>query len=68
MPKQPIRNVNTHLARQALVVGMRHFSRASGCRLIAEGVETEDEARMLTGLGVEVAQGWFFGRAEPALP
>jgi EAL domain-containing protein (putative c-di-GMP-specific phosphodiesterase class I) len=63
-----IRNVNAHLGRQALVVGMRYFSRASGCRLVAEGVETEGEARTLAGLGVEFAQGWFFGRPEPAVP
>jgi len=61
-----IRRVNAHLGRQALIVGMRYFSRASGCRLVAEGVETEGEAKTLAGLGVEFAQGNFFGRPEPA--
>jgi EAL domain-containing protein (putative c-di-GMP-specific phosphodiesterase class I)/PAS domain-containing protein len=60
-----VRRVNTDLGRQAMVVGMRHFSRSAGCRLIAEGVETAEEARTLTALGVEFAQGYFFGHPEP---
>jgi PAS domain S-box-containing protein len=59
------RRVNGNLGRQALVVGMRHFARTAGCRLIAEGIETEDEARTLTDLGVEFGQGYLFGRPEP---
>ena len=45
-----------------LVVGMRHFARTAGCRLIAEGIETREEARTLTELGVEFGQGYLFGR------
>jgi len=60
-----VRGVNANLGRQAMVVGMRHFSSTAGCRLIAEGVETEEEARTLTGLGVEFGQGFLFGRPEP---
>jgi PAS domain S-box-containing protein len=61
-----IRRVNAHLGRQALVVGMRYFSRASGCRLVAEGVETEAEAKTLVELGVEFGQGHWFGHPEPS--
>jgi len=61
-----VRRVNVDPGRQALVVAMRHFSRASGCRLIAEGVETEEEARALTELGVEFGQGYWFGRPDRA--
>ena len=60
-----VRRVNANLGRQAMVVGMRHFSRTAGCRLIAEGVETSEEARTLTALGVEFAQGYHFGYPEP---
>lgn len=56
-----IRRVNSHLGRQALIVGMRYFSRASGCRLVAEGIETQAEADTLADLGVEFGQGYFFG-------
>ena len=44
---------------------MRHFARTAGCRLVAEGVETADEAQALTQLGVEFGQGYWFGRPEP---
>ena len=61
-----VRRVNSNLGRQALVVGMRHFARTAGCRLVAEGVETAEEARTLTELGVEFGQGFWFGRPMPA--
>jgi PAS domain S-box-containing protein len=59
-----VRRVNANLGRQALVVAMNHFARTSGCRLIAEGVETESEAATLRALGVEYAQGYLFGRPD----
>ena len=60
-----VRLVNANLGRQALVVGMRHFARTAGCRLIADGIETVEEARTLTALGVEFGQGYLFGHPEP---
>ncbi|MGO9178412.1 MAG: EAL domain-containing protein [Candidatus Limnocylindrales bacterium] len=60
-----VRRVNADLGRQAMVVGMRHFSRTAGCRLVAEGIETDEEARTLTGLGVAFGQGYLFGHPEP---
>ena len=44
---------------------MRHFARTAGCRLVTEGVETEEEARTLTELGVEFGHGYLFGRPAP---
>ena len=61
-----VRNVNVNLGRQALVVAMRYFARSAGCRLIAEGIETEEEARTLTSLGVEFGQGYWLGRPQLA--
>jgi EAL domain-containing protein (putative c-di-GMP-specific phosphodiesterase class I) len=60
-----VRRVNANLGRQALVVAMRHFARTAGCRLVAEGIETIEEAKTLAGLGVEFGQGYLFGRPEP---
>lgn len=60
------RGINADLGRQALVVGMSHFAKAAGCRLVAEGIETEEEANTLRELGVEYGQGYLFGRPEPA--
>jgi EAL domain-containing protein (putative c-di-GMP-specific phosphodiesterase class I) len=45
--------VNANMGRQAMVVGMRHFTCSAGSRLVAEGVETDEEANTLGGLGVE---------------
>ena len=45
--------VNANIGCQAMVVDMRHFSRSAGCRLVAEGVDTEEQANTLGGLGVE---------------
>jgi PAS domain S-box-containing protein len=60
-----VRSVNTNLGRQAVVVGMRHFARTAGCRLVAEGVEIEAEAATLAQLGVKLGQGYLFGHPEP---
>ena len=53
-------------ARQAMVVGIGHFARSSGCRIIAEGIETPAERDTLRGLGVELGQGYLLGRPLPA--
>ena len=59
-----VRGVDGDLGRQAIVVAMRHFAQATGCRLIAEGVETEAEARTLAALRVDFGQGYWYGRPE----
>jgi EAL domain-containing protein (putative c-di-GMP-specific phosphodiesterase class I) len=55
-----VRDIDTDPARQALAAGMRHFAALTGTTLIAEGVETEGEARSIRQLGVELAQGYLF--------
>lgn len=57
-----VRDIDTDPARQALAAGMRHFAALTGTTLIAEGVETEAEARSIRQLGVELAQGFLFER------
>lgn len=52
--------------RQALVAGLQYFADRTGCRLIAEGVESEAQADVLLRLGVEYGQGYLYGRPEPA--
>ncbi len=36
------------------------------CKLVAEGVETDEQARLLPDLGVDYGQGFFFGRPQNA--
>ena len=52
--------------RQALIVGMRHFARSAGCRLIAEGIETEAEKATLLELQIRLGQGYLLGPPAPA--
>jgi EAL domain-containing protein (putative c-di-GMP-specific phosphodiesterase class I) len=52
-------------ARQAMIVGLKHFAGATGCRLIAEGVETEAELGELRRLEVDLGQGYFLGLPLP---
>jgi EAL domain-containing protein (putative c-di-GMP-specific phosphodiesterase class I) len=39
------------------------LARATGARVVAEGVETEADAAALGALDVDLGQGWHFGRA-----
>ncbi|MGA8207966.1 MAG: EAL domain-containing protein [Candidatus Dormiibacterota bacterium] len=57
-----VRGVDTDLARQAMVVALCHFAKNTDCQLIAEGVETRDEARTVKSLGVAFGQGYWYGR------
>lgn len=63
---QLVRGVETDPARQALIAGMVYFARQSGCLLIGEGVETDQERATLRRLGVPFGQGFFFGHPAPA--
>ena len=60
-----IRDIDRDPAKQALVAGMRHFARTTKCRIIAEGVETAEEAQALVELDVRLVQGYWFGRPGP---
>lgn len=61
-----IKGINADLSRQALVVGLHHFARASNRDVIAEGVESEAELATLRALDVRFAQGYLLGRPEEA--
>jgi PAS domain S-box-containing protein len=52
-------------ARQAMIVGLCHFALATRCRLIAEGIETENELTALKLFKVELGQGYLLGRPLP---
>jgi EAL domain-containing protein (putative c-di-GMP-specific phosphodiesterase class I) len=60
-----ISGIDSDSARQAIVAGLHHFANETGCLLIAEGVERAEEARQLTALGVDLGQGFLFGRPAP---
>lgn len=48
--------------RRAIVKGIVEMSGELGTRVIAEGVEREEELAVLRDLGVPLVQGWLFGK------
>lgn len=61
-----VEGLDTDEARKAMVVGIGHFARSAGCRIIAEGIETAAERDALRALGIELGQGYLLGRPLPA--
>jgi EAL domain-containing protein (putative c-di-GMP-specific phosphodiesterase class I) len=60
-----VRNIDSDPARQAMVTGMASFASSVGCRLIAEGIETEGELAALKRLEVAYGQGFLLARPAP---
>jgi EAL domain-containing protein (putative c-di-GMP-specific phosphodiesterase class I) len=57
-----IRGIDSSLSRRMIVRGILGMCEGMGLRLIAEGVETEDELAALRELGIGYAQGYLFAR------
>lgn len=50
---------------RGIVTGMVDLARTVGAQVVAERIETEEEAALMRSLGVEYGQGWLFGRPGP---
>lgn len=48
--------------RRSVVAALASVGRAMNTRVIAEGVERAEELSVLRDLGIELAQGWYFGK------
>ena len=57
-----VHEIDRDEVRQALVAGIVYFAERTGCRLIAEGVETQGERAILQKLGVQYGQGFLLSR------
>ena len=57
LPNQPIK-VQT-------LKGLARFAETFGTTLVAEGIETQEELRIVRDLGIELGQGYFLGRPQP---
>jgi len=56
------RHIDLDPARRALASALIQFAHATGCRIIAEGVETASELKTLKELGAEKAQGYYLAK------
>ena len=54
--------VAQHAGRQAMCEAMVRFTQRTGSRLVAEGVEIQQDLDVLRALGVDHAQGYLLGR------
>jgi len=61
-----VTDMTTDSSDAAIVAAIAAMARSLGLTVIAEGVETEEQQRMLQELGCPVMQGYRFGRALPA--
>jgi len=59
-----VRGIDANKPRRAIVAGVSAMCRELGIRVIGEGIETEDEMRCLRDLGIDLMQGYWFGRPQ----
>jgi diguanylate cyclase (GGDEF)-like protein len=57
-----VQHVDASAHHRALVEATVKVARSLGMRTVAEGVETEAQARAVRALGCDKGQGWLFGR------
>lgn len=57
--------IDEDAARRSLCAAMVHYAMETGARLVAEGIERQEEARALRSLGVQMGQGYLLARPMP---
>lgn len=62
-----VRSVDTDTFKQAIIKSFVWLANYTNTQLIAEGIETIGEAKMLISLGVHAGQGYLLGKPSPEL-
>lgn len=62
LDRELVQSIDCDHVRQNLIRFLIHFSKLSGVRLIAEGIETQEELATLVDMGVAFGQGFFLGK------
>ncbi len=60
-----IRDIDSNSFKQAVVKSFVVLANMTGSKLIAEGIETMEEAKTLISIGVHAGQGYLLGRPSP---
>jgi EAL domain-containing protein (putative c-di-GMP-specific phosphodiesterase class I) len=63
-----VRGIQEDPDRAALVAALAGYARQTGAFLVAEGVETGEELATVRAAGVDLVQGYYFGRPAPPWP
>lgn len=61
------RGIEADPARKAMTAALVQLAREIGCTVVAEGIETKDEARVMKKLGVDCGQGYLYSRPLPVV-
>ena len=61
-----IRDVTTDASDRAIVVSIVNIAKAFGLRVVAEGIETDEQAEFVRELGCDDGQGFRLGRPQPS--
>nr|WP_304219870.1 EAL domain-containing protein [Fredinandcohnia onubensis] len=67
LDKSLIRNIHCYRENQHLVKLLVKYAMQVETKIIAEGIETEDELKYLQGIGVHMGQGYALGKPMPEL-
>lgn len=63
-----IRSIVQSLRERAIVQGVLTTCRCLGIKTVAEMIEKEDQHKCLADLGVDLGQGWLYGRPQQDIP
>lgn len=55
-----VRDVDSHLPKQAIVIGIMQICKALNIAVLAEGIETRAERDFLSSVGIDLMQGYWF--------
>ncbi|MCX7774408.1 MAG: EAL domain-containing protein [Clostridia bacterium] len=67
LDRELVRGIENDLRKQHMIEDIMSYSRYRGTRVLAEGVETQDELEALCRMGIDYVQGYYTGRPNAAL-
>nr|WP_172691009.1 EAL domain-containing protein [Agrobacterium larrymoorei]ASK49454.1 ABC transporter permease [Agrobacterium larrymoorei] len=62
-----VRSMTVDSGSRKIIASVIGLGQSLGMTVVAEGVETEEQATLLRRMGCDLGQGWLFGKAENAL-
>ncbi len=63
-----IRSITDSIRERAIVQGVLTTCKCLGIKTVAEMIEKEDQHKCLLDLGVDLGQGWLYGRPSATIP